>query len=203
MGTISIQRLIEQHAAAHGDRTAILDQHETVSYRELNARANGVARRLMASGFRRSAYAIVRMPRGIDLAVVLLGVLKAGGSYTWFDPATCGDRCPAGVSFRTSRHRADERFLSVDLGCLLANRTQPNPNLPILTRGSDIACVLTDADGSAAVLVPHATIASLVDRALPFAGRWTGEAGAVDLWLGLMSGEAVAVDDQPAHAAVA
>ena len=203
MATVSIPRVIERQAAACGERTAILNRGETVSYRELNQQANAVARSLIASGFRRGGHAVVRMPRGVDLAIVLLAILKAGGSYTWFDPASCPDGYPPGVSMRHGRHAGEERFASVDVSRLLACRAQTNSNLPVVTRGSDIACVLPDMDGSPAVLVPHSTIASMMDRPVPQAGRWAGEAGALDLWVGLMSGATVTVDDQPAQVAAA
>jgi nonribosomal peptide synthetase DhbF len=201
--TVSVQRLIEQQAAVRGERTAILNQGETISYRELNHRANVVARYLMTRGFRRGGHAIAHMPRGIELAVVLLAVLKAGGTYTWFDPAMSSTGYPRGVSIQVDRSGSDEPFLYVDVGGLLAEPAQQNPNLPIVTRGSDTACVLHDIDGTAAVLVPHATIASLVDRRVPDAGRWTGEAGALDLWLGLMSGVMVTVEERPEQSAAA
>jgi hypothetical protein len=201
VATVSISRLVERQVAACGERNAILNQGETVTYRELNGRANAVARALIAAGFRRGGYAVVCMPRGIDLAVVLLAILKAGGSYTWLDPASGPDGYPSGISIRVGRHTAEDEFQTIDVNRLLGAGAQLTPNLPILSRGSDIACVLPDADGTPAVLVPHGTIASMIDRPLPQAGRWAGEAGAVDLWLGLISGATVTVDDQPAVAA--
>ena len=203
MTTVSIPRVVERQAATCGERTAILNRGEAVSYRELNQRANAVARSLIGSGFRRGGHAVVRMPRGADLAVVLLAVLKAGGSYTWFDSASCPDGYPPGVSMRRGRHADEERFASVDVSRLLACRAQTSSNLPVVTRGSDIACVLPDMDGSPAVLVPHGTIASMMDRPVLEAGRWSGDAGALDLWVGLMSGATVTVDDQPAQVAAA
>lgn len=196
--TPSVPRLIELQVASRGDRIAIRTPSHAVSYRDLNQQANAVARQLMASGFRRGGCAEVRMPRGVDLAVVLLAILKAGGSYTWFDPELPPDGGPTGVALRVGRHDT-ERFVTLDVSRVLADRVQPTPNLPIVTRGSDLACVLPDTDGSPAVLVPHATIASLVDRPPPENGRWTGAAGALDLWPGLMSGATVTVEHRRAQ----
>jgi non-ribosomal peptide synthetase component F len=201
VATISIHRLVEQHAATVGRRAAIVNGRDAVSYRDLNQRANVVARHLIASGFRRGSHALVRMPRGIDLAVVLLGVLKAGGSYSWLEPTASASTCPAGVSIATGRHGPEDEYLMVNVAPVLADPAQPSPNLPILTRGSDIACVLSDADGSAAVLVPHATVASLSARPGPQVAPWVGEAGALDLWAGLMTGGTVIVGDSATVAA--
>src|SRR6266550_511766 len=48
---MAIHRIIEQRAAIHGDLTAIADAGVSLSYRELNQRANAVARHLIANGF--------------------------------------------------------------------------------------------------------------------------------------------------------
>lgn len=201
--TTSIQRLVEHQAAACGERLAIEAPGESVSYRELNQYANAVARQLMASGFRRAGYAVVRMPRGVELAAVLLGVLKAGGSYTWFDPSASA-AWPEGISMRVCRRAGEDQFETVDIRRALgAGRAQPGPNLPIVTRGSDIACVLPDSNGTPAMLVPHATVVALAERRVRHTGRWDGAAGALDLWLGLMSGGTITVDHQSAHIAAA
>src|SRR5688572_3058545 len=81
----AIHRFVEQHAAGRGDAVAVVDAERSVTYRELNQRANAVARHLMTGGFRRGAHAVVAMPCSADLAIVLLAVLKAGGSYAWID----------------------------------------------------------------------------------------------------------------------
>lgn len=199
MPAISVHRLVEQQAAAGGDRLAIVTPRSSVSYRELNQHANAVARQLIASGFRRGGYAVVRMPRGVDLAAALLGVLKAGGSYTWLD-ACSPAAYPDGVSIRVCRRSGEEQFATVDISRALdGEHTQPGPNLPIVARGSDIACVLPDSHGMPAMLVPHATVVALAARPVGRTGRWADAAGALDLWVGLMSGSTIAVDDRPAH----
>src|SRR5688572_9621425 len=95
--TASIHRFIEQHAALRGDFSAIRDGDRAMSYRELNYAANAMARRLQSHGFRRGGHANVTLPLGMDLAIVLLAILKAGGSYSWSAPSS-GDE-PSGVSF--------------------------------------------------------------------------------------------------------
>ena len=65
------------------------------------------------------------------------------------------------------------------------------PNLPILTRGHDIACVMPQRNGQPGVLVPHSTIAALHKHPLPASFCWSPEPGALDLWIPLMAGAAV------------
>ena len=195
----SIHRLVEQQVAVSGDRTAIVDGDSVLTYRELNALGNAVARHLMAAGFRRGGHANICLPLGGHLAAALLGVLKAGGSYSWIEPAR--RTATAGLTIGAGCHVGARAFMPVDIAPAFADR-QPRPNLPILTRSSDIACVLADDDGLPAVMVPHETVVSLA-ASHPFQGHWVGEAGAFDLWVGLIAGLPVSVSASVPNAAAA
>jgi hypothetical protein len=198
----SIHRVIELHAVSSGDFVAIADRKRSCSYRELNYAANAIARHLIASGFRRGRHAVVTMPRGIELATTLLAVLKAGGSYTWVDPERVPSAGPAGASIAIDGDASETRYLYLDLTRVLGEHVSCCPNLPILTRHTDVACVLQE-NGASAVMVPHATITALRSRAVTHPTRWTGEAGAFDLWMALMAGTTAVVEDQTAAFAAA
>jgi len=190
MPTPGVHRIIEHHAATRGDEAALIGADRTLSYRELNQRANALARRLLACGFRRGSRAIVRMARSPELAVVLLAILKAGGAYTWLGRDS-DDAWPDGVSI-VQREAGDEcGHLALDLRQALLAPSSPGPNLPILTRASDVACVLPARHGDPAVLVPHSTIASLRTCPMPDVARWSHEPAALDLWVPLMAGATV------------
>jgi non-ribosomal peptide synthetase component F len=192
---IAIHRAIEQEAAAHGEMPAYVDDTRTLTYRELNGRANALARALIASGFKRGSLAVVRMPRSADLVVVLLAVLKAGGAYMWIGGEDAS--WPGGLSIVNSTV-GNGPSIAVDLRRLLQEHWQPSPNLPILTRGSDVACVLRDRDSSPAVLVPHATITALSQPHVPRDVEWSGDEGTLDLWLALMRGATATAVEAPA-----
>lgn len=197
--TTAVHRIIEERAAARPEAAAIVDGRRALTYRELNQQANTLARRLCESGLTRGALAFVRMPRSGDLAVVLLAVLKAGASYAWIEPGSAEDTgLPAAFCIRRGRPGDEERYLAIDIeGALRDSAARPGPNLPVLSRGSDVACVLPDSNGRPHVLVPHATIAALPSAPAP-RRPWDGTAGALDLWLGLMSGATLAVGVTPA-----
>ena len=111
--TRAIHRIIEQHAAVRGDAPALLGDGRMLSYRDLNQRANAVARCLLAHGFRRGATALINMPRSFDLAVICLGVLKAGGAYAWLD---CDPSWPRGISIPQRDDAGDElKVLAIDV----------------------------------------------------------------------------------------
>jgi non-ribosomal peptide synthetase component F len=190
---MAVHRIIEANASRYGDSPAISDRQITLSYRELNQCANVVARLLITHGFRRGGVATVCLPRSAETAVVLLGILKAGGTYVLIDSDL--EDSPRGVSFAEKNEGREMRFRTVDIAPALRERLQSTANLPIVARETDVACVIPDRHGSPLVLVPHATIMSLQRRTAPARAEWSGEAGALDLWAGLMNGATVMLSD--------
>lgn len=82
----TIPRLFELQAARTPDAIALLTSGgERVSYRELNARANGLAHRLLRMGLPAQARIGVLLARSPELIVALLGILKAGAAYVPLD----------------------------------------------------------------------------------------------------------------------
>jgi len=199
---MAVHRIIEANAAEYGDTPAIAGDGITLSYRELNQRANAVARCLIAHGFHRGGIATVCQSRGAETAIVLLGILKAGGTYILIDcDAPGATRWPRGVSFVEKCEGDEVRYRAVDVTAALREAPRSSANLPIVARASDVACVIADRDGAPTLVVPHATIMSLQHRAAPPLAEWSGEAGALDLWAGLMSGATVTLNAPALRAA--
>jgi amino acid adenylation domain-containing protein len=71
---------------AQSDRTPDAPAVGTLTYRELVAAANGVARHLLSSGAGPDTLIGVSMSRGPALVIALLGILKAGAAYLPLDP---------------------------------------------------------------------------------------------------------------------
>jgi non-ribosomal peptide synthetase component F len=194
---MAVHRIIEQRAATHGDLTAIAAAGVSMSYRELNQRANTFARHLIANGLRRGALATVRLPRSPETAIVLLGILKAGGTYALIDEQQgSAPDWPAGVAFALKADGDEMRFLAIDVTAALSHPAQSSANLPILARGSDVACVLADEHGTPRVLVPHEAIIALQCKPVSRLAHWGGEPGALDLWMALMTGATVTLSGQ-------
>jgi hypothetical protein len=181
----AIHRLIERHAATQPESPALVDGARVLTYRELNCRANACARYLLERGFRRGAHGDLRFDHGADLAIVMLALLKAGGSYAWSIRDDSGFH-RAMVILRRDPF-GDHGCLFVDLAPVLGIDAQSGPNLPVLTRASDVACVLEGRNGPE-VLIPHASIVALQRSKADAQIEWAAEPGALDLWIVLMAG---------------
>ncbi|GGQ35593.1 hypothetical protein GCM10010266_68720 [Streptomyces griseomycini] len=83
--TESLARLFERRAATHAAKTALVDAEQALTYAELNARANRLARLLVARGVRPGDLVGVLMERSAHLVVALLATLKAGAGYVPLD----------------------------------------------------------------------------------------------------------------------
>jgi amino acid adenylation domain-containing protein len=79
--------LFEQQVARSPHAAALIFGECQVSYRELNERANKLARRLRKLGIGPDVLAGVGLERTPDMVVALLAVWKAGGAYVPLDPA--------------------------------------------------------------------------------------------------------------------
>ncbi|WP_431899027.1 non-ribosomal peptide synthetase [Nonomuraea sp. bgisy101] len=77
--------LFEQCVRRHAARAAVEDDGHSLTYRELNARANQLARRLVASGVGAEQVVAVALPRSRDCVVAVLAVLKSGAAYLPLD----------------------------------------------------------------------------------------------------------------------
>ena len=196
--THGIHRFVENHAATFGEAVSIVDGDRSCTYRELNYAANALARRLISNGFRRGAHARIRMKRSVELAVTLLGVLKAGGSYTVENIDLADAATSEGVSFRLATQASEDKHLHLDAAALVDLNVGCSPNLPVLTRATDVACVLEGTDGQPSLVVPHATIAAMRSPQTPRHALWTGESGAFDLWAALLGGAAAIVAERAA-----
>jgi len=74
-----LHRLFEAAAEANPSATAIVAGEISLTYQELNMRANKLARRLAHRGFKEGSVSAVALPRGPEAIVCFLAILKAGG----------------------------------------------------------------------------------------------------------------------------
>ena len=87
-----LHRLFERSAEAHAEKTALIARDATLTYRELNERANIVAHNLIARGIKPGDSVALLLPRESCFFACLFGVNKAGAAFIPCDPQYPADR---------------------------------------------------------------------------------------------------------------
>nr|QEO74351.1 condensation domain-containing protein [uncultured bacterium] len=208
----SIHQLFETQAARTPEATALICGAERVSYGELNARANRLARRLRESGVGVESRVGVCVPRSTEMVVSLLGTLKAGAAYVPFDLSQTQERTRtlvegAGVDLilTVASHESRTHFDGVRRFCLDAHRAEieahGGENLNVSVGAENLAYVIhTSGSGGSpkGVEVCHRGVVRLVkgvsyaqldeEQAILQAAPVTFDAATFELWGALLNG---------------
>jgi amino acid adenylation domain-containing protein len=89
---VTLPELFEQQAARTPHAPAVISAGNELTYGELNARANRLARHLITMGAGPGRLVAIAMPRSADMITAVLAVLKSGAGYLPVDPAYPADR---------------------------------------------------------------------------------------------------------------
>ncbi len=87
-----VHELFERHAELTPEALALEAGEQRLTYAELNARANRLARNLQALGVGPGSLVGLFAERSPEMVVGMLAVLKAGGAYVPLDPAYPAER---------------------------------------------------------------------------------------------------------------
>ncbi|HET8888637.1 MAG TPA: amino acid adenylation domain-containing protein [Candidatus Angelobacter sp.] len=82
-----VHELFEAQAERTPDAIAVTCEKQSLTYAQLNVRANQVAHWLQKHGIRPERLVALCLERSLDSVIALLGILKAGGAYVPLDPA--------------------------------------------------------------------------------------------------------------------
>ncbi|MBW4636656.1 MAG: amino acid adenylation domain-containing protein [Gloeocapsa sp. UFS-A4-WI-NPMV-4B04] len=84
---LCIHELFEAQVERTPDAIAVVFENQQFTYRELNQRANQLARHLQKLGVQLEVLVGICVERSLEMVIGLLGILKAGGAYVPLDPA--------------------------------------------------------------------------------------------------------------------
>jgi amino acid adenylation domain-containing protein len=118
---------VDEWTAKAPDDVAVLCGDRSLTYRELDQRANQLARALRSAGAGVETVVGLVLPRGVDMAVALLAVVKAGAAYLPLEPEYPDQRIFAALG--------DSGAVAVVTGRTMADRLGP----------ADVAVVTPDA----------------------------------------------------------
>lgn len=89
-----IHEIFHANALKHPERPCVLETNprREFTYRQMNEASNQLAHHFVKSGVQRGEVVMIYAYRGVDLVVAIMGVLKAGATFSVIDPAYPADR---------------------------------------------------------------------------------------------------------------
>ncbi|WP_254207985.1 non-ribosomal peptide synthase/polyketide synthase, partial [Paenibacillus sp. AK121] len=167
----TIQKLFEEQAERTPDHVAVVWEHQSLTYRELNERANRLARTLRTEGVESEQPVGILAQRSLDMIVGIYAILKAGGAYVPIDPEYPADRIrfmleDSGAKLvLTSSHLAEQASLSFDGQVLVLERNdiyhEDSSNLEPLSGPHHVAYVIYTSGSTGkpkGVMVEHHSV---------------------------------------------
>ncbi|SMB27154.1 Non-ribosomal peptide synthetase, terminal component [Sterolibacterium denitrificans] len=88
----TLHQHIEAQVARQPEAIAVRYGEQTLTYAELNRRANQLAHHLIDLGIQSDSLVAISLERSLEMVVGLLGILKAGGAYVPVDPSYPAER---------------------------------------------------------------------------------------------------------------
>ncbi|MCX7117312.1 MAG: amino acid adenylation domain-containing protein [Legionellales bacterium] len=168
----TIHGLFEKHAKSNPDHIAILENSTSLTYQELNEKANQLAHYLNALDLQPETPVAICLERSISLLVVILGILKAGGVYVLLDPNqpvhrlrfTLEDNQHPMVitsSLHKKRFRHDPSTLIILDEKIAALNEQPTSNLTHLVAPHQLAYIIYTSGSTGVpkgVMIEHRSV---------------------------------------------
>jgi amino acid adenylation domain-containing protein len=187
---LCVHQLIALQAARTPQAPAVIGLTESLSFAELEARAEICAQRLAGLGVGPEVVVGICLRRTPDLIVALLGVLKAGGAYLPLRPDDPAPRlgellADAGARLVVTEPSLRDGFAASDWAVItLADESPVKRLAAVASRRMDdesLAYVLYTSGSTGrpkGVMVPHRALLSYLSWATAFYGCYQGEGGA-------------------------
>ncbi|MFF5500202.1 amino acid adenylation domain-containing protein, partial [Streptomyces aquilus] len=170
----SVVERFRARVAVAPETVAVWAEGRGLSYAEVDARSDAIARGLLARGVRAESRVGLCLPRGVEMVVAMLGVWKAGGAYVPLDPEYPSERLEFMVADSAAQLVlvSEETAGRVAGGVLLDEVVSDSGVLPEV--GSDQLAYVIYTSGSTGrpkgVAVAHASVANLASVMRPVLG---------------------------------
>ncbi|TDF92724.1 non-ribosomal peptide synthetase [Paenibacillus piri] len=170
----TIQELFEEQAERIPGKAAVVMGDEAITYGELNARANRLARMLRARGLQPDSVAGLVAEQSIDMVVGIIAILKAGGAYLPIDPNYPEDRlhyliADSGAQLVLTQRHFTGRLPGAEVQYIdMAPETADSTNLAPVNRPEHLAYVIYTSGSTGqpkGVMVEHRNVVRLVKNA--------------------------------------
>ncbi|MGE6738501.1 non-ribosomal peptide synthetase, partial [Streptomyces sp. NPDC059900] len=174
-GSETVPERFRASAVQNPEACAVRCGSEELSYAELEARSNRLARYLRRQGVRGESRVGLRLRRGVDMVVSMLAVWKAGGAYVPLDPEYPADRLEFMVASSQAQVVLDTAALSDAAEAISAESELP---LDIEIAHDQLAYVIYTSGSTGrpkGVAVAHRGVANLVEAMGPVLGAGPGE----------------------------
>ncbi|KOY63119.1 hypothetical protein AM629_05190 [Photorhabdus heterorhabditis] len=215
---LCLHQLFEQQAAKTPDATALIAGDQTLSYAELNTRANRLAHQLIEQGIHPDNHIAILLERSVELIVAQLAILKAGAVYVPIDLNVPDERknglmsdCSAKLLITGGQVTIPTDLALPVLRCTgetqsIGEKADINPDLP---RSSTESAYIMYTSGSTGtpkgVIVSHRAVVRLVinngyveigrDDRVVFAANPAFDASTFEVWSPLLNGGTLVVID--------
>ncbi|HEX4216630.1 MAG TPA: amino acid adenylation domain-containing protein [Candidatus Dormibacteraeota bacterium] len=206
----SISQRFEEIAERWPDRVAVSFGNQELTYASLNARADNLARRLREAGVTPEEMVGIMVDRSTEMAVGLLGILKANGAYVPLNPRDPDQRiellardarCRVVVATRADRERVPPDVEAVFIDDI-SDRPDPGAGpLPHPPGGTSLAYLLYTSGSTGrpkGVMVEHRSVLRLVcpatycelgsDQILLQLAPLSFDASTFEIWGALLNG---------------
>ncbi|WP_338490669.1 amino acid adenylation domain-containing protein [Pseudomonas trivialis] len=198
---LTVHQLFEAQALARPDAVAAVHGLVSLSYGDLNRRANRLAHHLINQGVQPGESVAIALPRCLDLLVCQLAILKCAAVYVPLDINAPAQR-QAFIIRDSGARRVLDNLTELNLAALSAQN-------PLLSQSAESVAYILYTSGSTGapkgVQVPHRAISRLVlnngyadfnrDDRVAFASNPAFDASTLDVWAPLLNGGCVVVVD--------
>ncbi|TCP53368.1 amino acid adenylation domain-containing protein [Tumebacillus sp. BK434] len=214
---LCLHELFEQQAERTPDAPAVLYQEQLLTYGELNARANGVAERLLQQGVGPDVLVGISAERRPELVIAVLGVLKAGGAYLPLDPDYPTERLlymleDSGAPVLLTQTHLSKRFAGTNARLLFLEdmTAAQEANVTSAVTATDLAYVIYTSGSTGrpkGTMIEHRSIVNFVwdmksrlelgpDKRVLQAASFSFDASVMELFTALTTGALLCMADR-------